>query len=217
MGWFRPIAFVLTSVGLSLGATVASATSSAGGSLLQRLVLRPSQVGRGYTVKVIQGGRSVRGQVTLDMCGYRFASENLRTGRLQTAYVRHGSDLSLSNEVVSYQSRGANYAMREIAQAVRTCPRRPVPSAVRGVPPLTYRLTLLPTAGKRLLPSAIAMRATVTGTLKGKRMTETSFVVYQRSRDVLSGIYVFGGSLKARRAMAFATSAQSARNLRQHP
>jgi hypothetical protein len=42
-------------------------------------------VGQGYALKVFQGGREVRGQVTLDLCGFRFPSESRRTGRLQVA------------------------------------------------------------------------------------------------------------------------------------
>jgi hypothetical protein len=218
MGWFRSIAMVVTSVVVATGATVASATNPAGsGSSVERVVLRPSQVGRGYVLKVIPGGRSVQGQVTLDMCGFRFASEDRRTARLQAIYVRPGSKLALSNEVVSYRPGGAEAAVREVAQAIRTCPRQPVPSTVRGVPDLSFRITLLSNAGKRLLPGAIVMRVTVSGTVNGTKRTETSFVVYQRSGDILSGIYVYGGSLNSRRELAFAASAESARNLKQHP
>jgi hypothetical protein len=200
---------------VATGATVASATDPAGaGSSLQRVLLRPSQVGRGYVLKVIPGGRSVQGQVTLDMCGFRFGSEDRRTERLQAVYVRRESKLALSNEVVRYRPGGAEDAMREVARAIRTCPRQPVPSAVRGVPSLSYRIALLSSAGKRLLRGAIVMRVTVSGTLGGKKTTETSFVVYQRSGDILSGIYVYGGSLKSRRELALAASAQSARNLK---
>jgi hypothetical protein len=214
--WFR-IAFVVTSIGVATGATVASATNPAGsGSSLQRVVLRPSQVGRGYVLKVIPGGRSVQGQVTLDMCGFRFGSEDRRTERLQAVYVRRGSKLALSNEVVGYRPGGAEYAMREVVQAIRTCPRQPVPSAVRGVPSLSYRIALLSSAGKRLLRGAIVMRVTVSAMLRGKKKTETTFIVYQRSGDILSGIYVYGGSLKSRRELAFAASAKSARNLKRH-
>jgi hypothetical protein len=217
MGWFRSIAFVMASACVAIAAAVASATNSEGsGSSLQRVILQPSQVGRGYVLKVIPGGRSVQGQVTLDMCGFRFGSEDRRTERLQAVYVRRGSNLALSNEVVRYRPGGAEAALREVAQAIRTCPRQPVPSTVRGVPDLRYRIALLSSAGKRLLPGAIVMRVTVSGTFKGKNRAETSFVVYQRSGDVLSGIYVYGGSLNSRRGMAFAASAQSARNLKRH-
>jgi hypothetical protein len=218
MGWFRSIAIVVTSVVVATGATLASATNPAGSaSSLQRVVLRPSQVGPGYLLRVIPGGQSVQGQVTLDMCGFRFASEDRRTARLQAIYVRPGSKLALSNEVVSYRPGGAEEAVREVARAIRTCPGQPVPSTVRGVPDLSYRIALLSSAGKRLLPGAIVMRVTVSGTVNGKKRTDTSFVVYQRAGDILSGIYVYGGSLKNRRELAFAASAQSARNLKQHP
>src|SRR5919107_1078574 len=75
-------------------------------SPVERVTLRASQVGPGYVSRVIPGGRFVQGQVTLDMCGFRFTSEGRRVARLQTGYVRAGSKLALSNEVVSYRAGG---------------------------------------------------------------------------------------------------------------
>jgi hypothetical protein len=200
---------------LVLMAALAPATAaSATGPSLQRVVLRSPQIGGGYIAKVIRGGRAVRGQVTLDMCGFHFRSESSRSERLQTAYIRPGSTLSLSNEVVRYRPGGAAFAMREIAQAIRTCPRGPVPSTVHGVPPLTYRISRLSGAGQGLLRDSILMKVTASGLLNGKKLTQTSFVVYERSGNILSGIYVYGGSLNARRAMAIHAAAESARNLR---
>jgi hypothetical protein len=198
-----------------IAATVpGSARSAYAGDVLRQVVLRPAQIGSGYVRRDFPGGGEVNGQVTLDLCGFRFASEGRRTGRLQVAYIRRGITLAVSNEVVSYRPAGAALAMREIEEAVRTCPPHEVPSTVRGVPPLRYRFTRLSTVGKDLLPGAIALRMTVSGTLNGKRLTETSFGVYQRRGSILSGIYVYGGSVEKRRAMAFKAAVASARNLR---
>jgi hypothetical protein len=214
--WSRAILFA--GVCVIAAATVPSGARSAdrGGATLRQVVLRPAQVGQGYVRKLIRGGGEVRGQVTLDLCGFRFASENRRTGRLQVAYIRRDTTLALSNEVVSYRPGGTALAMKEVEQAVRSCPPREVRSTVRGVPPLRYRFTRLSTAGKGLLPGAIVLRMTVTGTVNGKKLTETSFGVYQRRANILSGIYVYGGSVEKRRALAFAAAAASARNLKQH-
>jgi hypothetical protein len=183
---------------------------------LDDLILQPSQVGREYVVKVIPGGRAVHRQVTLDMCGFRFLSENLRIARLQTAYIRRRATLEVSNELVRYRAGGASLAMTEISNAIRTCPRTPVPSTIQGVPPLTYRIKRLSATNHRLLRGAIAIRITMSGTLKGRHLSETDFVVYQRRGDVLSGVYTDGGLIAARQALALSAAAQSARNLRQH-
>jgi len=213
--WSRSILYV--GVCAIVAATVPFSPRSADpGQVLRQVVLRPAQVGRGYVLKVFRGGGEVKGQVTLDLCGFRFASESRRTGRFQVAYLRHGSELVVSNEVVSYRPGGAALAMREVEQAVRSCPPREVPSTVRGVPPLRYQFTRLSTAGKGLLPGAIALRMTASGTVNGKKRTETSFGVYQTRSNILSGIYVYGGSVEKRRSTAFATAAASAMNLRRH-
>jgi hypothetical protein len=193
-----------------------SARSAAPGETLRQVVLRPAQVGQGYVVKVIRGGREVKGQVTLDLCGFRYSSESRRNARLQVAYIRRGTTLALSNEVVSYVPGGAALAMREVAGAVRGCPRGEIRSPVRGVPPLRYRVTRLPTAGKGLLPGAIALRMTASGTVNGKKLVVTSFGVYQRRGNILSGIYVYGRSVASRRSIAFSAAAASAKNLKRH-
>jgi hypothetical protein len=209
--WSRSILYVC----VIIAATVPPIARSAGPShVLRQVVLRPAQVGPGYALKVFQGGGEVKGQVTLDLCGFRFASESRRTARFQVAYLRRGSNLAVSNEVVSYRLGGAALAMREVEAAVRACPPHEVASTVRGVPPLRYQFTRLSTAGKGLLPGAIALRMTASGTVNGKTLTETSFGVYQMRSSILSGIYVYGGSVEKRRAMTFAAAAASAENLK---
>lgn len=199
---------------LAAGVLVGSALGGSRSNTLESAVLRPDQIGPGYVRKTIPGGDVVQGQVTLDMCGFRFRSERMRLGRLQVAYAHRGRTLSLSNEVVRYQRGGAAFAMSEIARAISTCPRRPVPSAVQGVPDLTYRMQRLSTAGHSLLSAAIVMKVSASGTLNGKRFSDNSIVVYERRGEMLSGIYVYGGSLSTRRALALRCAEGSAENLR---
>ncbi len=63
---------------------------------LTALVLKGNQVGPGYRLLQRPDGYGVAGFVTLDMCGFTFRSEQLRTARLQVNYVRTGSPVKLS-------------------------------------------------------------------------------------------------------------------------
>ena len=202
--------------GVVLAVLAASATAASAGPTthvdLDRLVLRASQLGAGYKLLHRSAdGRGADGFVTLDLCGYRFTSEARRTDRLQVNYIRPGAAIKYSNEVVSYAPGGTRLALRELNQAVNGCPGGPVPSTVQGVPPLTYRITRLPTAG--LLPGAVALRINVTGVYKGKRFSETDAVIYQAHGNVLSGLYAYGGSVKERERAALRAAKQSRANL----
>jgi hypothetical protein len=145
------------------------------------------------------------------MCGYRFTSEALRTGRLQVNYTRKGTAIGFSNEVVTYAPGGTRLAVREMNQAVNRCPTKPVPSTVQGVPPLTYRITRLSTAG--LLPGAIALRVRISGVYKGKPLSETDTLVYQVRGNILSGVYAYGGPTTVRDRAALNAAKQSRLNL----
>ncbi|HEY1775505.1 MAG TPA: hypothetical protein VGG41_05030, partial [Solirubrobacteraceae bacterium] len=62
---------------------LASGSAAAAGPTPAAIVLKASQVGAGYRSEAIPGGRQVAGQVTLDLCYDTYASEKLRTARLQ--------------------------------------------------------------------------------------------------------------------------------------
>jgi hypothetical protein len=178
---------------------------------LSRLVLKGPQVGAGYKLIDRPDGHGARGYVTLDMCGFVFHSEDVRTDRLQVNYVRPGTAAELSNEVVSYRPGGAVQAMREISSAVAHCPKGPVPSTVSGLSALTYRITRLRASG--LLPGYVALRVHVTGKYQGKRFDDTQVVVYQRHGSILSGVYGHGGSLTTQTKLVFHAATASAKNL----
>ena len=195
---------------LAVTATAASAGLT-GGAQLDKLVLRASQLGPGYKLLHRPDGDGAKGFVTLDMCGYRFTSEAVRTDRLQVNYDRAGAVIKYSNEVVSYAPGGTRLALRELNRAVNRCPSGPVESTVRGVPPLTYRITRLSTTG--LLPGAVALRVNFSGVYRGKRFSETDAVIYQVHGNVLSGLYAYGGSVKERERAALRAAKQSRANL----
>jgi hypothetical protein len=204
----RLVLAVLPAVALATAVPALAAAPS-----LRKIALTPAQVGAGYRLAVIPGGTSVQGQVTLDLCGFSFPSEQLRLARLQVAYRKSGTGLALSNEVVRYRPGGAQQALREVAHAASHCPRGPVTSSVAGVPPLTYRIAKI--TDDHLLPGSVALRVHFSGTFRGKQIAETAIVVYQTKGNVLSGVYTNGsGAVAAQQAFGLHAAEESAANLR---
>jgi len=183
---------------------------AAAGTSLGSLVLRASQVGPGYQLKQRPDGHGARGFVTLDMCGYTFRSEGLRTARLQVDYVARGKP-HVSNEVVRYRPGGVTTAFREIMDAWRNCPPGPVRSHIRGVPPLTYRIVSF--VDRRLPAGTIPLVVHVSGKANGRTIAVTVVTIYHRTGDLLSGVYVQGGRLDVAKKTAVRAAVASAANL----
>jgi hypothetical protein len=179
---------------------------------VSHLVLQPAQVGKGYVSLAQTGGNAVKGQVTLNLCGTGYASEQLRTTRLQLNYANRSAPVAISNEVVTYRADGAAQAMREVVRRVARCPHHPIETGEKGSPKLMFKLTRI--SDPHLLRGYVALRVDVTGTLNGKHVATTSYAIYQRRGNVLSGIYSFGGTSAAQRTLALHTAEASARNLR---
>jgi hypothetical protein len=187
--------------------------SAANNALLGQVVLRASQVGVGYTLGQIPGGKLVQGEVTLNWCSLKYPSESLRNARLQVAYTAKGSSLSASNEVVTYKPGGAQEALREVKQASGTCPTGRVANPPSGVKDLIRHIRVI--TDPRLLPGSVAILDTDTGVVKGKHVTQLSMLVYQIRGDVLSAVYGYGTSLAVEK-LALHAAEQSAANLRTH-
>jgi hypothetical protein len=179
---------------------------------VSHVVLKPTQVGNDYVLLTQKNGNLVKGQVTLNLCGTGYASELLRTTRLQVNYASAKSAVAISNEVVTYRGRGATQAMREVTRRAATCPHKPIDSGSKGLPKLKFTIT--PVKDPHLLKGYLAVRVDVTGTVKGKRVAQTSYAIYQQRGDVLSGIYSFGGGAAAQLKLALHAAEQSAINLR---
>jgi hypothetical protein len=178
-----------------------------------KLILQPDQVGKGYVLLQRTDGVGVKNTVTLDLCGRQgYPSEKLRTTRLQVNYLKPGSTLGLSNEVVTYKPGGAEQAMREVARRAATCPNHAIVTGEPGLPPLRFKITRI--GDSNLLKGYLAVRVRVTGTVKGKHVDETSYAVYQRRGNVLSGVYSFGPNTPAQLKFALHAAEQSAKNLR---
>ena len=204
----RLLAIALVFVGVAATNAVAAVPS------LERVLLQPNQVGAGYLMRKFEQGSVVKNQVSLDLCGFIFPSERLRTGRLQVAYLHDGGVTQLSNEVVSYRGGGARQALVELRRAVTRCPRSPVRGPVQGTVPIAHRLTRITDA--RLLKPYVAVVDRNTASVNGKRMVKWAVSVYQIRGNILSAVYTDGtGSVSAQRRIALHAASESAKNLRQ--
>jgi len=198
---------------LALLAT-ASTNVVAAGPLLERVLLQPNQVGAGYLMSKFEGGSVVTNQVSLDLCGFRFPSERLRTGRLQVAYLHDGGVTQLSNEVVSYRGRGTQQALTELRRAVARCPREAVLGPVVGAVPIAHRLTRITDA--RLLKPYVAVLDRNTAVVNGRHTVKWNVRVYQVRGNILSAVYTDGrGTVAAQRRLALHAASAAAKNLRQ--
>jgi hypothetical protein len=198
-----------------------AALSLAGAPDVSKLVLTPTQVGTGYVLLHRADGSGVTNTVTLDLCGRKgYPSEKLRTARLQVNYAAKAKSLGLSNEVVVYRPGGAAQALREVAHHAATCPNSPISTGEPGLPPLRFTITRI--SDPRLLRGYVAVRIRVRGTVKLKvkgklqaqKVDQTSYAVYQRRGNVLSGTYSYGPNTPAQQRFALHAAEQSAQNLR---
>jgi hypothetical protein len=193
---------------LALAAVVAAAPPS-----VTQLVLKAAQVGPGY-IPVRRSDGSGLKQVTLDLCGRSgYASESRRTARLQVDYLKSKATVGLSNEVVTYRPGGAAQAMREVIAHAATCPKHVIATGDPNVPNATFTITRI--HDSKLLKGALALKVRVQTTVGGKKFDQTSYAVYQRVGNVLSGTYSFGANTPAQLSFALHAAEQSARNLLQ--
>ena len=188
-----------------------AAPSPADTALLQKVVLKPAQVGAGYKLSQMAGGHEVQNEVTLDFCDATYPSEALRTARLQVLYDANGKSFHASNEVVTYQPGGAKQALAEVTHEAAVCPNGTVKNPPAGVTSLVRHTRVV--ADPRLLPGSIAILETDSGVVKGKSMTSTTMAVYQISGNVLSGVYGFGTSPTSVETRTLHAAEQSAANL----
>lgn len=180
---------------------------------VSKMVLTPPQVGVGYVLVQRRDGVGVKNTVTMDLCGRTgYPSEKLRTARLQVNYLKSGTTLGLSNEVVAYKNGGAAQAMREALHHAQTCPKTPISTGDPTLPPLRFTITRI--TGPKLLKGYLAVRVRVTGTVKGRKVDETSYAIYQRLGNVLSGTYSFGPNTQEQLDFVLHAARQSAVNLR---
>ena len=197
----------------ALALVFVASSAAAATPLVAKVVLLPSQVGKGYLLITRSDGYGMKTR-TLDLCGTKnYFSEVLRTSRLQVNYLKKTSKLGVSNEVVTYKSGGAAQAMREVTQHATTCPSdHKVDPGENNLPPLLFNITRVKDG--HLIKGYLAVKIRVRGRYQGKNIDETSYAVYQRLGGVLSGVYSFGPATAAQMQLCLHAAEQSARNLR---
>jgi hypothetical protein len=154
---------------------------------VESVVFTTADLTGGGQVSLYPDGDQVEGQVTLDECGFDFASEADRVARRQVTIGSQPKGVLLSNEVVAYRDEAsALAAMGEFVTAVKGCqPGVPVRSAVGGE--ITYgepRLVVSP-EGFPVHASIELFQEISTG---GK--TYHGVVGFQQSGDVVVGTYL---------------------------
>jgi hypothetical protein len=108
--------------------------------VVRQVVLTDADLKGGLHATLITGGDQVKGQVTFDLCGYRYTSEAHRVARRQVGIVDAKRQFTgASNEVVVYDSvASATTALAELRTAFAHCPHTYVRDATAPHPMLLY-------------------------------------------------------------------------------
>jgi hypothetical protein len=171
----------------STPATPATPTSPAAAALRQIVVNQgdvPSTVG----VELRDNGDQVAGEATLDLCNGTFASESLRTDRLQVDVVDTQEDILLSTEAVAYMNAAATLqAFTELKATAANCPSGPVESPV-GEPTVATKFNAAPDASWPQVPGVDRL-AFDFATVDSTGQTYHSVAVYLRRGRFLEGVY----------------------------
>ncbi|HEV2635429.1 MAG TPA: hypothetical protein VGX23_09810 [Actinocrinis sp.] len=177
---------------LSAGATplvTTEAPQDAADVTLQGLAVSPQQMGTGWTSQDVENGDEVNGEVTLDLCAQNFPSEDLRIGRHQFSLIPPGasadSDQAVLEELVAYNSGGAQQARNELLNAAAHCPPGLHQLPEPGVPAASFKITTLP-ANSSWLPGTVAVNVAAT-TSAGQK--EDDIAIYQFQGDFMAGVY----------------------------
>ncbi len=119
-------------------------TSPANLQLLKNVSIQPDDLVPTAQIEPFQEATTVRGQVSLDLCGAAFASESLRIGRYQVG-VYIGQEQALSVEAILYRdTASAKQALSELVHAKRVCPKSFVADGVAGQPPIEHHFNRVP-------------------------------------------------------------------------
>jgi hypothetical protein len=123
--------------------------------LVQALVVAPEKLDSSWTMQLSEGGDGLRVN-TLDLCGAPYPSDALRTARRQVEYGPDSDDMTISNEIVTYRPGGAAQALKEVQQAVATCPGGEVQEKDLHGGMAVYHVQKLLVTGPKWLPGTQA-------------------------------------------------------------
>lgn len=186
----RAVPVAVLAVGMMAVMTACDATSSTGATpssppALDAQLVPAAQVGPGIRVEQVQGGHSVAGQVTLDLCRSTYPSEAMRTARVQVNFVDPsiGGRVAASEELVRYAPGGAGRAFTELRTATSQCPAS---YQTAGTAPVTISHVTVEPTDARLVPSQVTVSMMVAIPGGG---TVWSASVYQFAGDQLTAIY----------------------------
>lgn len=156
-------------------------------AVLPDLVVRQSDVASTVTVAQIPHGTSVSDAATLDLCNGTFASESLRTARLQVA-ASDSTRTDLSTEAVAYRNRAATTsAFAELKAVAARCPDTPVTSPV-GEQTVTTKFSSAPDASWPHTAGVDRQAYSFTST-DASGTVSPSVAVYLKRGRILLGLY----------------------------
>jgi hypothetical protein len=159
--------------------------------VLRRVSWQAGDLRASFRPALLGDGDQVVNQVTLDLCGATFPSEQRRRARHQVgAGDARGRDTTgMSIEAVLYDApAGARQAMREVRAAQERCPHGYVRSDVAGVSPLQYRFA--PAPDKAWSNVNGVDRFVVAATVNDQHgRTEREQAVYQQRGRLLVAFY----------------------------
>jgi hypothetical protein len=155
---------------------------------LARVVVQQRDVTSGHLVTLITDGDQVRGTTTLDLCNGSYASETLRTARLQVAEVDPTGTLLFSTEAVLYgKPADTSQAFSELRSVHDNCPDRPVVSPA-GEPTVTTTFQGAPDANWHTATGVDRLAFALT-TVDTQGQKASSIAVYMRKGRALLGVY----------------------------
>jgi len=156
--------------------TAPSQSRDPSAALLADLIVTDADVGPSLTVAGMQGGNGLS-QPTLDLCDGTYASEGMRTARLQVLAVDGQGKVALSTEAVLYSSgAGTTTAFKELSETAAGCKD------------VTTRFGPAPDADWPQVPS-IERLAFAFDTIEAGGETTHSVAVYLRRGRALLGVY----------------------------
>jgi hypothetical protein len=155
--------------------------------LLAGLIVNDTDVAPTLTVAGLRGGNGLT-QPTLDLCNGTFASESMRTARLQVAAIDGQGETALSTEAVLYSSgAGTAAAFSELKATADACPDEPVESPV-GQATVTTKFGPAPDGDWPQVPS-VERLVYAFESIGDTGETNQSVAVYLRRGRAFLGVY----------------------------